>query len=110
MARYWFKVVIEKGYGVGFELAGAPVEEVTLENAAERLQALLTDGKTGVVAIDDQMVQCIPAALNARIRREGFPVIVPFTVPRRGQDAARGQDYVAALIQRAIGYHVKIQR
>ena len=52
----------------------------------------------------------MPEPLLERVGREGVPVLLPFALPRRWEEAGRGEEYVATLIRRAIGYHVKIQR
>lgn len=50
MSRYWFRVVTRPGAGLGFRLAGAPVEEVEEEEVAERFRAMLEDPGLGVLA------------------------------------------------------------
>ena len=110
MSRYWFKVVTSPGEGLGFRLAGVPVEEVEEGTAAERLRAILDDRGLGVLAVEDDLLKQVPTHLLDRVGREGVPVLLPFTLPRRWAEAGRGQEYVATLIRRAIGYHVKIQR
>jgi hypothetical protein len=37
------------------------------------------------------------------------PIVLPFTLPARWEEGAGGAEYVAALIRRAIGYHIKLQ-
>lgn len=110
MGRYWFKVVTRPGEGLGFRLAGVAVEEVEEGEAAERFTALLADPSLGVLAVEEDVLGRVPEPLLERIGREGFPVLLPFSLPRRWGEAGRGEEYVAALIRRAIGYHVKIQR
>jgi V/A-type H+/Na+-transporting ATPase subunit F len=110
MSRYWFKVVARRGEGLGFRLAGAPVEEIEEGHEAERLKALVSDPSLGVLAVEEKVLERVPETLLQRAGREGIPVILPFAVPRVWEEAGRGEQYVATLIRRAIGYHVKIQR
>ena len=110
MSRYWFKVITRPGDGLGFRLAGAPVEELAEGEEAERFKALVADESLGVLAVEEQLMRRLPEPLLERIGREGVPVLLPFALPRRWQEAGRGEEYVATLMRRAIGYHVKIQR
>ncbi len=109
MSRYWFTVVTRPGQGLGFRLAGAPVEEVEEADAAERVGALLADPRLGVLALEEELLGRLPQPLLTRIERDGVPVLLPFALPRRWREARRGEEYVAALIRRAIGYHIKIR-
>jgi V/A-type H+-transporting ATPase subunit F len=108
--RYGFKVVTRPGRGLGFRLAGAQVEEVAPGEVAERCRALLADRGLGVVAMDEELLGELPESVLERTGREGIPVLLPFAFPARWAEGGRGEEYVAALIRRAIGYHVKIRR
>jgi V/A-type H+-transporting ATPase subunit F len=110
MGRYWFKVITRRGEGLGFTLAGVPVEEVEEEAVAERLKALLDDPGLGVVAVEEGLLRRIPEHLLQRVDRRGIPVLLPFALPKRWKEAGWGEEYVARVIRQAIGYHVKIQR
>ena len=110
MSRYWFKVVTRPGEGLGFRMAGAAVEEVEQGEVAERFKTLLSDPGLGVVAVEEELLERVPEPLLQKLGREGVPVLLPFTFPRRWEEGGRGEEYVATLIRRAIGYHVKIQR
>jgi vacuolar-type H+-ATPase subunit F/Vma7 len=111
VGRYTFKVAARPGSGLGFRLAGAAVEEIDPDRAAERFMALVADRGLGVLAVDEELLEHVPDALLEKARRDGVPVLLPFAFPGRWeQQPARGEEYVAALIRRAIGYHVKIRR
>jgi V/A-type H+-transporting ATPase subunit F len=110
MGRYRFQVVTRAGDGLGFRLAGAPVEELDEASAPQRFRTLLSDPGLGVIAVDESLLAAVPEPLLEKAAREGLPVLFPFRLPRRWEEAAGGGEYVATLIRRAIGYHVKIQR
>lgn len=110
MSRYELRIVTRPGDGLGFRLAGAQVEEVAEQDVAERFKALVAEPGLGVLAVEGELLQHVPEALLERAGREGIPVLLPFSFPRRWQEAGRGEQYVATLVRRAIGYHVKIQR
>jgi len=56
------------------------------------------------------VLRAVPEAILRRAAARGLPVLLPFALPRRFGEAGRGQAYVAALIRRAIGYHIKLAR
>jgi V/A-type H+-transporting ATPase subunit F len=110
MSRYWFKVVTRPGEGLGFRLAGAPVEEVAEGQESERFKAVIAEQQVGVLAVEQAVLERLPEPLLEKVGREGVPVLLPFALPRRWQEAGHGEEYVATLMRRAVGYHVKIQR
>jgi V/A-type H+-transporting ATPase subunit F len=101
-------VATRTGDGVGFRLAGVPVEEVAPGEETARLRAWAADPSAGVVAVESRVAEALPEALLRRIQSRPFPVILPFTLPRPAEPGG-GRAYVAALIRRAIGYHVKLE-
>lgn len=107
MSRYRLQVLTRPGRGLGFRLAGAAVEEVEEARASERVAALLADRTLGVLALEEPLLDRLPEALVERVRREGVPVLLPFPAPEGGVEGS-GESYVAAMIRRAIGYHIKI--
>ena len=110
MARTGLVVVTRPGQGLGFRLAGVPVAEVEEAEVAERFRALLGDGRVGVLAVQEGLLAAVPEPLLTRAGREGLPVILPFALPTQWKETGGGEQYVATLVRRAIGYHVKIQR
>lgn len=109
MDRYRMKVVTRAGAGLGFRLAGIPVEEVADADAPDRLAALVREPGLGLLALDDVLVGHAPPGVLERAARAGVPIVLPFTLPARWQEGVGGAEYVAALIRRAIGYHIKLQ-
>lgn len=103
------RVVVRPGDGEGFRLAGAAVEEVATGAEVPRLRALLADEAVSVLAVETGVLGAVPERLLRRAGERGLPVVLPFTLPRRLSEAAAGRAYVAALIRRAIGYHVKLE-
>ena len=107
--QYRLTVVTRPGAGVGFRLAGVPVEEVAEASAAQRIAALLEEPDLGVLAVEEDLLRHVPQAVLDRPRRDGVPVLLPFTLPKQWGERSGGEAYVAALIRRAIGYHIRIQ-
>jgi len=103
------RVVTRPGEALGFRLAGVPVEEVAAGEEVSRMRALLADPSLGVLAVETAVLGQVPEPLLKRAAERGLPVVLPFTLPGRLSEAAGGRAYVAALIRRAIGYHVKLE-
>ena len=102
------RVVTRPGDGAGFRLAGVPVDEVAPGEEATRFRALAQDASLAVLAIETGVFSAVPDALVRQASSRPLPVILPFTLPRPSE-AGAGRAYVAALIRRAIGYHVKLE-
>jgi V/A-type H+/Na+-transporting ATPase subunit F len=103
-----FKMVTRPGDGLGFRLAGAVVEEVAPGEEAARFRSLLAEPRLAVLAVEEEILAALPEALVRRAAARGLPVLLPFALPRRFAEPGRGEAYVAALIRRAIGYHIKL--
>lgn len=103
------RVVVRPGDGAGLRLAGVAVEEVAAGDEPSRLRTLLADGAVSVLAVETTVLGAAPEAMLRRAAERSLPVILPFTLPRRLSEAEAGRAYVAALIRRAIGYHVKLE-
>ena len=73
------------------------------------MRELFSDPTLAVLAVETEVLDSVPEPLLRRAAERGLPVILPFTLPRRLSEAAGGRAYVAALIRRAIGYHVKLE-
>ena len=111
MSRYWFKVVTRPGEGLGFRMAGAAVEEVEEGEVGGALQG--PAGRPRAVGSWPWRRSCSSGCPSRSCRRSvarGSRSCCPSRFPRRWEEAGRGEEYVATLIRRAIGYHVKIQR
>ncbi len=103
-----FRMVLRPGDGLGFRLAGVQVEEVAPGEEVARFRSLLAEPGLGVLAVEGEVLAALPEALVRRAAAMGRPVLLPFALPRRFAEPGRGEAYVAALIRRAIGYHIKL--
>jgi len=101
-------VAVRPGDGLGFRLAGAAVEEVPPGGEAAAFRRLLAEPRTGVLAVEEELLAAVPPRTLRRARAAGLPVLLPFALPRRWGEEGRGRAYVAALIRRAVGYAVKL--
>jgi vacuolar-type H+-ATPase subunit F/Vma7 len=92
---------------LGFRLAGVRVEAVGAGHEAEALRALRRDPSVGVLGVEEEILRA--AGEDAAAGRDGgVPLLVPLALPRRWGEAGQGRELVAALVRRAVGYHVKL--
>jgi V/A-type H+/Na+-transporting ATPase subunit F len=101
-------VAVRPGDGIGFRLSGAPVEEIPPGEEGRAFAALLARPGLAVVAVEAELHAAAAEALRARRRGGGLPVVIPFALPRRHAEPGRGRELVAAIVRRAVGYHVKL--
>ncbi len=102
------RVVTLPGDGDGLRLTGVRVDEVAVPEAGALFRELAADPALSVLAVESGVLDGVPEAALRRVAARGLPVVLPFTLPRAAE-AGAGRAYVAALIRRAIGYHVKME-
>lgn len=94
----------------GFALAGVDTVQAEEDSAgARQLAALLSREDLGVVLADEQLAARLPDEVRAASQRRSAPVLL--TVPRARWDEAvtPGANEILDLLQRAIGYRVRLQ-
>ena len=101
-------IAVRPGDALGFRLAGAAVEEVAPGDEARALLELLERPGLAVVAVDEELLRVAGQALRRRQLDARLPVVIPFTLPRQWAEEGRGRELVAAVVRRAVGYHVKL--
>lgn len=91
----------------GFRLAGAEQHTVRKENAKEVLLSVMDETETGLVIIDERLVNDIGEETLRDAEQRAQKVLLVLPAPQRpGGDT---EDYVTRLIKRAIGYHVVLR-
>lgn len=94
----------------GFALAGVPTTEVsTDEQGVARLSELLVRDDIGIILADDRIVQRLPPQTRRRVLDRAVPVLVPVPRPTWKEEGAEPNRYILELLQRAIGYRVRLQ-
>lgn len=92
---------------LGFELAGAEVIRADdLESARAHLLELVKDPKVGVVAVSSALVEKLDDATRRRLEASYKPVVVSLPTGGPVMGFASRREYFAALIRRAIGFHM----
>jgi V/A-type H+-transporting ATPase subunit F len=90
----------------GFACCGAVQHAVTPGRAAETLERALAEAGSGVVILDERLVEEVGEEMLHSLERRWPGVLV--VLPAPGVSVA-GEDYAMRLIRRAIGYQVKVR-
>ncbi len=101
-------VAVPVGRGLGFRLAGVPVIEVERGGEAAAMRELCKTPGLGVVLVEEDVLGAAAGEGSRRDCGTGLPVVVPFSLPHRLTEEGRGRAFIAALVRRAVGYHVKL--
>jgi V/A-type H+-transporting ATPase subunit F len=95
----------------GFRLAGVDVEVVDHpDQVREKLNRLLDDEESGIIAVNEQMMAAIDVRTQKKIDSIYRPLVI--SLPIR-ETLALGEDhraYLARLIRRAIGFDITLRR
>ena len=106
------RAVLAEGLGAGFSLAGAEVEVVAdRESAREAILAAATDRDCGILVLDEQLFSALGDRERESILQRTIPLVIMLPGELRwGEVEEIGSDeYVAALIRRAVGYQLNIR-
>ena len=95
----------------GFRLAGVDVVVCeSLELVREKLNGLLDDEDSGIIAVNEQMMAAIDERTQKKIDSIYRPLVISLPIRER---LAFGEDhraYLARLIRRAIGFDITLRR
>jgi len=92
----------------GFRLAGVEVREVDPSRVATELRRCLAEPEVGLVALSDRFAQDLPEDLVRHVDEGVPPTVILFPDPRSGAEAGT-EDALRRLIQRAIGYRIRLR-
>jgi vacuolar-type H+-ATPase subunit F/Vma7 len=108
--NYRIHVIAAPGIAAGFRLAGLPVAEAATAREVEQLvgtEAARPDA--GVILVQQDLYEATPAAMRRELERRPLPIVVPIPAARWAEERRRPEDYILDLLQRAIGYRVRLQ-
>jgi vacuolar-type H+-ATPase subunit F/Vma7 len=94
----------------GFALAGLPVAEVAnVREAPAVIGALADRPDIGVLLIEQDLLDSLDDPDRRALMGRSTPIVVPFPSPIWAERGAPTDDYVLQLLQRAIGYRVRLR-
>jgi V/A-type H+-transporting ATPase subunit F len=103
------RMIASPASATGFRLAGlVPLEAADGEAAARALSDLLIDPKIGVVLVEDRLHRALPDPVRRQLAARALPMVVPYPAPRWARPVEDREAFIAELLQRAIGYRVKL--
>lgn len=91
----------------GFGLAGVSQYIAAQKDAEETLKKITADPDTGLIIIDERMIEGIGEEKMREIEKRWHGIIL--VLPSPVKPPAEVEDYAVRLIRRAIGYHVRLQ-
>jgi len=93
----------------GFALAGFQQRTSTNAGVGEALHEVLADPETRVAVVDERLLAGMTEERFKEMGARWPGVLVVLPAPeRRGAETV--EDYALAVIRKAIGYHVRLQR
>ncbi|MGD0280975.1 MAG: V-type ATP synthase subunit F [Dissulfurispiraceae bacterium] len=90
----------------GFNLAGVTQLTVDLEGAEALLKEVITEPEIGLVVLDERLIKGIGEEKLQEIEQEWHGILLVLPAPE-SPGIAR-EDYTAKLMQRVIGYHLRL--
>jgi vacuolar-type H+-ATPase subunit F/Vma7 len=90
----------------GFACCGAVQQAVAPGRAREALERALESGGSGVVILDERLVDEVGEETLHFLEQQWPGVLVVLPAPGLG---GAGEDYAMRLIRRAVGYQVKVK-
>ncbi len=95
----------------GFRLAGVDVQVAdSPEHARHKLNALLDDDASGIIAMNERMVAAIDERTQHKIDSIYRPIVVSLPVRDTLQTDEDHRAYLSRLIRRAIGFDITLRR
>lgn len=95
----------------GFRLAGVGARPTgTAEELRRSAESLLADPGVRLVLVDESLFRQLSERLRRRLEDSRSPVFIPVPAFRISKGAMQPEEYIARLMQRATGYHIKIRR
>lgn len=106
-----FLIITGPDASLGFRCAGLScIEADEGSDISSLLLSLQAEGRHGLIAIEERLLNKVSENVMKRIRKKGMPIIMPINIPQKWEEVEFGESPVVRLIRRAIGYQIKIKR
>ncbi len=100
-------MVVPSELAAGFRLAGVVVQEASDAAGAEAIvDALIGEGERGVAGVYAPFHADFDPAVRERYERSADPIVLPLPAGLERADAGAHRARIAAMLERAIGYHI----
>ncbi len=103
-------IIADPESALGFQLAGVEVVRADdFDSGRIRLLELLNDVNVGLVAVSAALIEQLDEATRRRVETSYKPVVVSLPTGGAVMGFATHREYLAALIRRAIGFHITFE-
>ena len=104
------RVVATPALAAGFRLAGLRTDEALLPRDAEPcIAAAASDPTIGILLVEHALLEVLPDAMRRELERRPVPILVPIPGAEWERDPTGAERYILDVLQRAIGYRVRLQ-
>ncbi len=108
---YRLIVLTDSDTADGFRLSGVDVVVAgSNEDARARLNALLDDEASGIIAVNEKMMAEIDERTQHKIDSIYRPIVISLPIKERLEMGEDHRAYLARLIRRAIGFDITLRR
>lgn len=108
---YKLIVVTDPDNADGFRLAGVDVYVVeTEEEVRVRINSLLDEEESGIIAVNEQMMAAIDERTQRKIDSIYRPLVISLPLREKLEIGQDHRAYLARLIRRAIGFDITLRR
>lgn len=105
------RVIADADSAVGFRLAGVDAAVASGPQEAERLlREWIAEGNCSLIVVVQRFLDAFSETTRRRIERLSLPIVIPLPLSPAWQREEPSQEYVLALIRRAIGFQMRITR
>lgn len=105
-------VVTDKEMADGFRLAGVRVRAIGIspEEINESIKELIADETVGIIAVSRRFLEQIDRKVIAVVERGTRPIIIPIPDMEDARQKEGKTSYIAALVQRSIGFKIELKK
>lgn len=100
-------VIAPREYLPGFQIAGAETVSPEPGQVEGLLQSAMSEGKWGVVILDESLAKDISPRLLAQAFESVMPIVV--FIPLARSSAGSPEEYISSVIKSALGYSIKVR-
>ena len=109
MAR--IAVVTDNDTGLGFRLTGVDVFIASSDQESEMcIGRLLKNRDYGLVAYSEEYSESLPESLRIKMEESTFPVFIAIPSVKSLKATEREEEYVTRILQRALGFYIKLRK
>lgn len=104
-------IVTDHDTGLGFRLAGVDVYSASSYKETEgHIEKLLKDKEYGLVAYSEEYTEHFPESMRIKMEESSLPVFIAIPSIKSWKEVEREEEYIGKILQKALGFYVKIKR